>query len=98
MPFVIQWVDKCSGAEDVIQIKTPAGKLVLYSQQGVIRNAEWEFDDGIYSQDDEIQRQFRQYWLNTGKLININLLKQGSDFRHRVWAELCKIPFGETMI
>ncbi len=97
MPFVIHWVDKCSGAEDVIQIKTPVGKLVLCSQQGVISNAEWEFDDVLYPQDDEIQRQFRQYWLNTGKLININLLKQGSDFRHRVWAELCKIPFGETM-
>ena len=97
MPFVIHWIDKCSGAEDVIKIKTPAGKLVLYSQQGVISKADWEPDDDLDPQHDEIQRQFKQYWLNADKLINIKLLKQGSAYRHKVWAELCKIPFGETI-
>ena len=97
MSFVIQWVENCSGAQEVIRIRTPAGQLVLYSQQGVINKADWELDDGIYPQDHEIQRQFRQYWLNTDKLINIKLLKQGSDYRQKVWAELCKIPFGETL-
>ena len=97
MPFVIHWINKCSGAEDVIRIRTPAGKLVLYSQEGVISKADWEIDDSIYPQDHEIQGQFRQYWLNADKLINIKLLKQGSDYRHKVWAELCKIPFGETI-
>jgi methylated-DNA-[protein]-cysteine S-methyltransferase len=97
MPITIQWVDSCSGAEDVIKIQTPAGQLVLYSQSGVISKADWELDDGIYPQDHEIQRQFRQYWLNTDKPISIKLLKQGSAYRHKVWAELCKISFGETM-
>jgi methylated-DNA-[protein]-cysteine S-methyltransferase len=97
MPITIQWVDSCSGAEEAIKIKTPAGKLVLHSQQGVISNADWELDDGIYSQDHKMQLQFNEYWLNTDKLINIKLLKQGSAYRHKVWAELCKIPFGETM-
>jgi methylated-DNA-[protein]-cysteine S-methyltransferase len=95
--FVIHWVDQYSGAEDVIKIKTPAGKLVLYRQQGVISKADWEPDDGLCPQDHEIQRQFNQYWLNTGKHITIKLLKQGSAYRHKVWAELCKIPFGKIM-
>jgi methylated-DNA-[protein]-cysteine S-methyltransferase len=97
MSFVIQWVENCSGAEEIIKIRTPAGPLVLYSRGGVICKADWEPDDGFCKQDHEIQRQFEQYWLNTGKQINIKLLRQGSAYRHKVWAELCKIPFGETM-
>jgi methylated-DNA-[protein]-cysteine S-methyltransferase len=97
MSFIIQWVENCSGAEEIIKIRTPAGQLVLSSQQGVISKADWEPDDGLCQQDHEIQRQFKQYWLNSDKHINIKLLKQGSPYRHKVWAELCKIPFGETM-
>jgi methylated-DNA-[protein]-cysteine S-methyltransferase len=97
MAFIIQWVDFCSGAEEVIKIRTPAGQLVLYSQQGIINKADWQPDDGLYSQNHEIHRVFDQCWLNTDKRFNIKLLKQGSPYRHKVWAELCKIPFGETM-
>ena len=97
MTFVIQWLESCSGSEEVIKIRTPAGQLVLTSQQGVISNAEWELDDGLYPQDYEIQRQIKQYWINADEPINIKLLKQGSAYRHKVWTELCKIPFGETM-
>jgi methylated-DNA-[protein]-cysteine S-methyltransferase len=95
--IVIHWVDQSPGTEDVIKIKTPAGKLVLTSQQGVINKADWEADDGFDSQQYELQRQFKQYWLNTGIGIHIKLLKQGSPYRHKVLAELCKIPFGETL-
>jgi methylated-DNA-[protein]-cysteine S-methyltransferase len=97
MSFVIQWVENCSGAEEVIKIHTPAGQLVLSSRQGVICKADWEPDDGLCQQDHGIQREFKQYWLNTDKHIYIKVLKQGSAYRHKVWAELCKIPFGETM-
>jgi methylated-DNA-[protein]-cysteine S-methyltransferase len=97
MPFVIHWIDNCSGAGDVIKIKTPAGNLVLCSQQDVIIKADWGPDEGIFPQDHEIQRQFKQYWLNSDNLIDIKLLRQGSAFRHKVWAELCNIPFGETV-
>jgi methylated-DNA-[protein]-cysteine S-methyltransferase len=97
MSFIIQWVEDCCGVEEVIKISTPAGQLVLYSQQGVISKADWEPDDDLCPQDHEIQRQFKQYWLNSDKHINIKLLKQGSAYRHKVWTELCKIPFGETI-
>ncbi|MDD5461669.1 MAG: methylated-DNA--[protein]-cysteine S-methyltransferase [Methylococcales bacterium] len=70
---------------------------MLYSQDGVISNADWEFDDGVYPEDHEVQRQFSQYWLNADKPVHIKLLSQGSEYRHKVWAELCKIPFGQTM-
>lgn len=70
---------------------------MLFSQQGVITKADWGPDIDSYSQDHEIQRQFSQYWLNPNNTVNIKLLKQGSVYRQKVWAELCKIPFGETI-
>jgi methylated-DNA-[protein]-cysteine S-methyltransferase len=100
MPFVIQWVESCSGIEEAIKIQTPAGQLVLYSRQGVTSKTDWELDDGPdrnQRSEHEIQQQLNQYWLNTDQLINIKLLKQGSVYRNRVWSELCQIPFGETI-
>ncbi len=97
MSFVIQWVTNCSGTEDVIKIKTPAGQLVLFSREGVISKANWELHDSLCSQDHELQRQFKQYWQDTDTLMHIKLLKQGSAYRQQVWAELGNIPFGETL-
>jgi len=97
MTFIIQWIENSTGAQDVIMINTPAGQLVLTSQQGVINKAEWRLDEPVYAQHHELQQAFEQYAFNPNKHINIKLLKQGSAYRHKVWAELCKIPFGETM-
>ncbi|MFI3157907.1 MAG: MGMT family protein [Methylococcaceae bacterium] len=94
MPFIIQWVENCSGAEEVVRLQTPAGWFALYSHQGVISKTDWESGDGL-SQSDE--HELNQYWRNTENPINIKLLKQGSAYRNQVWAALCQIPFGETM-
>jgi methylated-DNA-[protein]-cysteine S-methyltransferase len=96
MAFIIQWVEACCGVEEVIKMATPAGQLVLYSQQGTIIKADWTLDD-LYPQDSDLQEKFNSYWLNADKHINIQLLKQGSAYRNKVWAALCNIPFGETM-
>jgi methylated-DNA-[protein]-cysteine S-methyltransferase len=97
MPFEIQWVENCTGIEDVIRIGTPAGHLDLHCQQGIINRVEWKLDNNVYIQIHEIQRRFSQYWLNPNSIVYIKLLKQGSAYRQKVWAELCKIPFGETI-
>lgn len=94
MPFVIDWVDGCTGVPDVVRLKTPAGQFVLTSQQGVIIQTDWEPGPcpNLYAEHDTIH-----YWQNPGKVINIKLLKQGSPYKNQVWAALCQIPFGETM-
>ncbi|MFA6164537.1 MAG: methylated-DNA--[protein]-cysteine S-methyltransferase [Methylobacter sp.] len=98
MPFVIQWVESCSGIKEVIKTQTPAGQLAICSQQGVISKTDWELNDDLgQSREHEIQQQLNQYWLDTDQLINIKLLKQGSAYRNRVWYELCQIPFGEII-
>ncbi|MDO9049688.1 MAG: MGMT family protein [Methylobacter sp.] len=94
MPFIIQWVESCSGAEDVVRLQTPAGQLVLYSQQGVISKTDWDPGDCLNQSD---EHELNQYWQNVDKRINVKLLKQGSVYRNQVWAALCQIPFGETM-
>jgi len=94
MPFIIQWVESCSGGEDVASLQTPAGPLTIYSRQGVITKTDWELDACL---NRSCEHELSQYWQNPGKRINIKLLKQGSAYRNQVWAELCQIPFGETI-
>jgi O-6-methylguanine DNA methyltransferase len=94
MPFTIQWVDNCSGAEELVKLQTPAGLLVLYSRQGVICKTDWKQDDNLNPSD---AHELNQYWQNSDKPFNIKLLKQGSSYRNQVWSALCQIPFGETV-
>jgi len=97
VPFIIQWVDSVSGAEDLIGLDTPVGKLILSIRQDVITKADWAQDYGAeLSCDHQIQRHLAQYWVNPDIAIPVKLLKQGSPYRHRVWAALCQIPIGET--
>lgn len=98
MPFIIQWVDNCPGTEEIIKIYTPVDTLLLFSQSEVISRTDWALDDSPVQPDEHsLQKQLDHYWLNTEKPIHVKLLKQGTPFRNRVWAELCKIPFGETV-
>ncbi len=94
MPFIIEWVENCSGAEDVVRLQAPAGQFVLTSQQGVVIKTDWEPGASLSS---PAEHELNLYWQNPDKLINIKLLKQGSIYRNQVWAALCQIPFGETM-
>ncbi len=94
MPFITEWVENCSGAEEIVRLQTPAGQFVLTSQQGVISKTDWE--PGANS-NPPAEHELNRYWQNPGNPINIKLLKQGSSYRNQVWAALCQIPFGETM-
>lgn len=94
MPFIIQWVENSSGAEEVVKLQTPAGQFVLYSQKGVISKTDWEPGDCL---NPLAEHELNPYWRNPDEPINIKLLKQGSAYRNQVWAALCQIPFGQTM-
>lgn len=93
MPFIIQWVENCSGAEELVKLQTPAGLLALYSRQGVISKTDWE--PACLNPPNE--HELNAYWQNPEKPITIKLLKQGSTYRNQVWAALCQIPFGQTL-
>ncbi len=98
MAFVIQWKEACcSGAQEAIKINTPAGSLVFYTQQEVITQIKWQSVNIPLSEHHELQRKFNYFFSNTQQEIYINLLRQGSAYRQRVWAEIAQIPFGETI-
>jgi methylated-DNA-[protein]-cysteine S-methyltransferase len=98
MPFIIQWANSCTGPEELIKINTPAGKLVIHSFSGVISETDWILDDSpLSSSQHAMQHQFDAYWKNPDTLVPVNLLKQGTPFRNRVWTELCNIGVGETL-
>lgn len=94
MPFIIEWVKHCKGAADIVRLQTPAGQFVLTSQQGVISKTDWEPGTCITL---SVEHELNAYWQNPHRPIHIKLLKQGSDYRNRVWAALCQIPLGETV-
>lgn len=98
MRFVIQWVENCEGSEMVVKIRTPVAKLVLTFRGDVITGADWEPDDGLYqSEDHPLQQEFDRFWKDANHSITVKLLRQGSTFRNKVWAELCRIPLGATI-
>ena len=98
MAFVIQWNEVgCSRTQKAIKINTPAGSLVLYTQQAVICQIKWQSVNIPLSEYHELQRKFDHFFLNIQPDIHIKLLRQGSAYRQLVWAEIAQIPFGETI-
>ena len=47
--------------------------------------------------NDEVERQVNEFFAGKRQTFDLPLAPRGSDFQKRVWAELCKIPFGETI-
>ncbi|MDD5277117.1 MAG: methylated-DNA--[protein]-cysteine S-methyltransferase [Methylovulum sp.] len=98
MPFIIHWIDRCTAAETVVTVDTPAGKLILSVRQEVICNIDWVQDNSPPNPPDEYHwPELSQYWLNPDIPVTINLLRQGSAYRQQVWAALAQIPIGETL-
>ncbi|MGZ8955565.1 MAG: methylated-DNA--[protein]-cysteine S-methyltransferase [Methylovulum sp.] len=98
MPFVIEWVENCSEIEETVWLETPVGKLALSMRADVITQADWDLShDKKPGYQHELQPQLTAYWLNPKTPVYLKLLKQGSDYRNKVWAALCQIPLGETL-
>ena len=47
--------------------------------------------------DTEVARQIAEFFAGKRQVFDFPLAPRGSDFQKRVWAELVKIPFGETI-
>lgn len=98
MTINICWVDKPLKSSEPIKITTDIAVLVLYQADGVITKTEWQL--ALSADVPIIDRQCLeiQRYLNTSDSdLTVNLYKQGSEFRHKVWNEICKIPMGEVL-
>ncbi len=45
----------------------------------------------------DAKRQLLEYFSGSRKEFDLPLQQDGTEFQQKVWAELCKIPFGETI-
>lgn len=54
-------------------------------------------EDGVTSTVITALVQLDEYFAGTRKLFDLNVKLYGTPFRTKVWSELCKIPYGETI-
>lgn len=94
MPINVTWVDNCTGVEGVEHLRTPVCGLMVHRRGEVITQIEWDFS--TYDGSAEAAKSV-DFWPETDKAISVLLLKQGTAHQNKVWAELLKIPQGETL-
>ncbi|OUY05599.1 methylated-DNA--[protein]-cysteine S-methyltransferase [Acinetobacter populi] len=89
-------------------IDSPVGQLKLIATQDALVAVLWQTDKPSRvllgamqeSLDHPIllktQQQLQQYFAGQRKIFELPLAFYGTDFQQKVWAELLKIPYGET--
>ncbi len=96
MPINITWVDSCDGVEEVERLHTPVCTIKIHRRQDVITNIEWDFSQDVDATENN-DKQLLDFWPEPKQIVNLKLLKQGTPHQNKVWAELLKIPLGETL-
>ena len=79
---------------------TPIGGLRLHAHSGLLTSIDFDasprgarVDDPVL---DEAERQLTEYFAGTLTRFELPLASEGSEFQKKVWAELQRIPYGET--
>ena len=99
MTIIVNWVEQQNQMDRCIEIPFFDETLLIYYFNNVITKTEWRLgpDDCLSLDDDKDWHQLQQYLTKPIENLTVNLKKQGSDFRHKVWEEMCKIPVGQTL-
>ena len=79
---------------------TPLGGLRLHSQAGLLTAIDFDAEpQGQRVEDsvlEEAERQLSEYFDGKRTEFDLPLASEGSEFQKKVWAELRRIPYGET--
>jgi methylated-DNA-[protein]-cysteine S-methyltransferase len=90
------------------RVDSPIGGLVLVGNDNGLAAILWARDDpkrvrlNIVAEDErypvlvETARQLEEYFAGTRHAFDVKLNFIGTEFQHRVWRALLRIPFGET--
>ena len=88
-------------------LPSPLGPLLLVSDSSGLRQINFPRDGAPAFADPSWQenlsvfaetiRQLRAYFAGELESFRLALVPQGTPFQQRVWSELCKIPYGETI-
>lgn len=80
-------------------IDTPVGELLVTGEDGALTSVRFGGTHGSPRDDaafGEVTRQIREYFAGTRTAFDLAVAPQGTEFQRRVWAELDRIPYGET--
>lgn len=81
--------------------KSPIGNLRIVVDESSL--VALDFNENEKKQSDEhryineVKKQLDEYFKGTRELFDLNIKINGTDFQNKVWNELTKIPYGETI-
>lgn len=99
MTVLIHWLEPQKSIESNLIITTLVGNMTIYQTNHVLTKTEWCLGSLVMPTlvMDNQSIKIQAYLNNPIKSLSVNLQKQGSVFSNLVWAEICKIPLGQTL-
>jgi len=98
MTVNIRWLDLNETEERSFIIPTSIEALIVYQTGNVITKTEWFIENSKTAVVTQGLSSQIQYFLNNpASSLSVNLLKQGSIYRNKVWSEIAKIPAGKVL-
>jgi methylated-DNA-[protein]-cysteine S-methyltransferase len=86
---------------------SPIGPLTLMANEGLLTHLVMEdqahpteIPPGSLRDDDafdEVRTQLDEYFAGSRTRFDVPMHLEGTDFQRKVWAQLCAIPYGETI-
>ncbi|HKD06971.1 MAG TPA: methylated-DNA--[protein]-cysteine S-methyltransferase [Bryobacteraceae bacterium] len=80
-----------------MKIETPMGMAWASVENGVVTRFGFGDDPHESAADPDVARQVDEYFGGARAAFDLPLAPRGSAFQKRVWSELMRIPFGETI-
>ena len=80
-----------------MKLETPFGPAWATSENGALTSFGFGESDRNEPVSAACERQIREYFNGSRQVFDLELAPPGSEFQKRVWAELGRIPFGETI-
>lgn len=92
--------------KDYCYYQSPIGRLMLIGKNGVLEELLFPnevqdklIDSGFQHNEkifEPVLKQLREYFAGKRQHFSLKLSPNGTEFQHRVWQELCNIPYGQT--
>jgi methylated-DNA-[protein]-cysteine S-methyltransferase len=80
-----------------MKIETPLGIAWAATENGALTGFGFGEDAHNSPNDQTVARQIAEYFQGVRQAFDLLLAPRGSAFQKRVWSELIRIPFGETI-
>jgi methylated-DNA-[protein]-cysteine S-methyltransferase len=83
-----------------VSMESPVGRLVIRERDGGVVAIDWSRSEQASDVSPVLQRAkaaLERYFAGTPTDFDVPCAAAGTPFQKRVWAEMCRIPYGETI-